>query len=281
MSYDYTKVALLHPERIPAFRGYAPSRRFDPRPRDDPAHNAWFLANASHLAYHDRAATEETLRDVGCELVDFFDSGRSTQGFLARGDGFAILAFRGTEPDDFRDLLRDVDTRPAVFPGTEARVHAGFLEALDEVWPTVAARLGAVDDVPVWYTGHSLGAALATLAAARIPPAGVATFGSPRVGDPAFGERVADVRIVRVVLCSDVVTTLPPLVLPFRHVGTEWYITSQEQVVCEPPPPLTARDRRRGRRRFFWSFRWLDPRNVLVRELADHAIVNYVAALEG
>lgn len=39
----------------------------------------------------------------------------------------------------------------------------------------------------VWFTGHSLGAALATLAADLFEPArGVCTLGSPRVGDVAF-----------------------------------------------------------------------------------------------
>ena len=44
------------------------------------------------------------------------------------------------------------------------------------------------DGLPIWYTGHSLGAALAILAASRKRPAALATFGAPIVvddGNPA------------------------------------------------------------------------------------------------
>jgi hypothetical protein len=66
---------------------------------------------------------------------------------------------------------------------------------------------------PVWFTGHSLGAALATLAAHRCATtAGIYTFGSPRVADQGFASnfnnRFAG-KSFRIVNGTDVVTTIP------------------------------------------------------------------------
>ena len=81
--------------------------------------------------------------------------------------------------------------------GPLGRVHTGFYHALQDIWPQMQTRIGQLrsDDRdnarpqrPLWITGHSLGAAMATLAAAELimrdePFYGGYTFGSPRCGD--------------------------------------------------------------------------------------------------
>jgi hypothetical protein len=67
-------------------------------------------------------------------------------------------------------------------------------------------------------TGHSLGAALATLSAGRYGSVqGVYTFGSPRVGDEVFKKNF-DVKIFRIVNNDDIVSQLPPRG-KYLHVG--------------------------------------------------------------
>jgi triacylglycerol lipase len=67
--------------------------------------------------------------------------------------------------------------------------------------------------LPLFITGHSLGGALATVAAKKLAnPAGIAacyTFGSPRVGDE---EWISSIKtpIYRIVNAADCVTMLPP-----------------------------------------------------------------------
>ncbi|MCK7478059.1 MAG: lipase family protein [Candidatus Moduliflexus flocculans] len=70
-----------------------------------------------------------------------------------------------------------------------SKVHRGFKSALEEVWDDLFPYLKALQGrgCRIWMTGHSLGAALATLAADRYGEVqGVYTFGSPRVGNGRF-----------------------------------------------------------------------------------------------
>lgn len=304
MPYAYTVDALFHPATQPVFVGVAAQPRFRPDARGFDLANAWWLANAAHLAYYDADGVERELGRVGLKLVEFFDAG-STQGFLAAGDAFAILAFRGTKAEDREDLRADANffltpfgAQPptAAGPGAWAgmsdlvdalsgqgtRVHLGFRDALDQVWVRVDAQLAelAARGVPVWNTGHSLGAALATLAAARRTPAALYTFGSPRVGNEAFTGLLARGAVQRIVNCCDIVATVPPEVFGYRHAGEQRFLTPRAHVRTDPPPWRIFIDQVYGVIGF-WSRRPFFRRDtVKVRFLADHAIVNYTLALE-
>lgn len=59
-------------------------------------------------------------------------------------------------------------------------------------------------------TGHSLGAALATLAATLELSAELITIGSPRVGNDEFVQLRATRAVKRFVNCADIVTRVPP-----------------------------------------------------------------------
>jgi predicted lipase len=146
-------------------------------------------------------------------------------------------------------------------------VHNGFKAQLDELWPTIDAALATVT-CPIFYTGHSLGAALATLAAARRPPQAVYAFGSPLVGNNAFARMTARLPIHRVVDGNDIVTVVPPREFGFVHVGTEHRIG-----VSKKEPKLTTRVL--GALRSLAQIHRHPP-----KYLADHAPKNYVERLQ-
>ena len=75
--------------------------------------------------------------------------------------------------------------------GVGARFHKGFVDAIAEVWEPLAAAVEAelkANDRPLWITGHSLGGALALLAAWLLKRRfvlvhEVCTFGAPMIGN--------------------------------------------------------------------------------------------------
>ena len=225
----------------------ADRRPFDASASDPSPVHGWWLAEASALAYH---PYPEIARTVGPLVATVAPVGEDTtgsvasgppadprgadpqsrpvraRGYVASGDGFVLVVFCGTEVSNpgmlFQDLLVDLDLRPPVAPGwIEGRVHRGFADAFDTVWDQVRDELErrtAGNGAKVWFAGHSLGAAVATLAVARwnaqAPhvPAALYTFGSPRVGDKEFASACerGKFRIYRYVHNQDIVARVPP-----------------------------------------------------------------------
>jgi triacylglycerol lipase len=262
---------LLRPGDADEFFVREPLPLFDPAALGYSAANAWWLAELSRIAYRrDRPETVaplepcrgELTRRAGLEEIGFARSEQTgSAALIVRGSipsPFAILAFRGTE-QEIQNFLCDAETwRVSEFGGT-AKVHSGFKRALDSIWMPIAKVLDTLD-CPMFYTGHSLGAALATLAAARRAPQAVYAFGSPRVGDARFVEKLRNVPVFRVIHGNDVVTTVPPEALGFRHVGEERRLGARELSLPNLDP------------RAMWS-----QLTTPVGPLADHAPMRYVS----
>lgn len=199
-----------------------------------------------------------------------------------------MIAFRGTEPDDKRDLFADLKAFPLAWAGA-AWVHSGFAKALELVEDRVAA---ATKNPPgrVVMTGHSLGAALATLAASRHADSRLYTFGSPRVGNAAFAATISRERHRRYVDFVDAVTTVPPPLgtLAYVHLEPATFIDA-EGILHPDLPDAQIRDlqAKAGSRRLdveglvehFRSRNMLGANGIPLRDLTDHAPFNYVAPL--
>ncbi len=199
--------------------------------------NAWWLIEAATLSYAEEDFVKMRFQKAGLPEVEYF-TGKSTQCYVAHNNDFVIVAFRGTESrkregkDDIRDIVEDIkadaDIR-LVDSGKKGKVHRGFNEALDEIWDELSAYIHDLHNKgrDVWITGHSLGAALATLAAFRFHPVkGLYTFGSPRVGDSGFCKNYP-VTSYRFENNNDIVCKVPPP-MPglYSHVGKLKYIGS-------------------------------------------------------
>jgi len=123
---------------------------------------AHVLAGASQAVYLDESEVEDWATDRGFNEFMWFDT-HDTQAAVMADDDRCILAFRGTE--SIADWLTDMDVFKE--PGVYGRVHQGFQGALNDVWPEIAPVLAGLSDRELFVTGHSLGAALATLATAE------------------------------------------------------------------------------------------------------------------
>jgi len=142
---------------------------------------------------------------------------------VAEGHGATIVAFSGTDPLKIEDWIKDFTLAPE--PNV---LHRGFKTALDAVWPTIEEVIKRRPDQPLFFTGHSMGAALALLGAehslnrAGITPTAVYTYGTPRTGGLDFVtsyEKLGE-KTFRLVHGNDIVATVPPSANGnFRHVG--------------------------------------------------------------
>jgi hypothetical protein len=203
---------------------------------------AWVLAAMSHLVYdqfeeEDGKAKElliAKLNGGGFQWVDgFVDPKTDTQAFLVRARDYAILAFRGTEITKRQDVKTDVAaTRVSIIEG---RVHTGFIQAYKSIEKQIEASIEKVKELPLYITGHSLGAALATIATQylernhliRDQIAACYTFGSPRVGNNEF-DREFRSAIYRVVNTTDIVTIVPLLAMGYIYIGDVRFLERKE-----------------------------------------------------
>jgi pimeloyl-ACP methyl ester carboxylesterase len=263
--------------------------------KDIPASNvAAVCAEMARLAYcrkepafsFDRDQIAEVLQGRGY-TPQFFESkgasdGSGTHGLLAMDhpNKVAIVAFRGTDALDHIDLADDADALPIRWEGG-GKVHEGFAEALDHVKEDLLPAIDALkaQQYKMLYAGHSLGAAMATLLASLRPPDHLYTIGSPRVGNRDFLATLAKVDSSRFVDCCDIVTRLPPeLVGVYDHLGPPLYIDRNRKVRKDPGKWTMRLDQFRASLKYLQDFSAIKG-NVAVRELADHAPINYVDAI--
>jgi len=237
-----TVEGLLHPPGadFPYFAG-ADRFPFEPHTPGYSAVNAWWLADACFLVYGDSRFIEDTLKSTplpgqGFRMAWLGSSG-DNRGMILENDDALIVVFRGTRLQvhsllekaeilvmNQDDLWVDGQFLPAVHQAG-GRVHSGFLKAFGEVSELLDGLVSAKKpSQTVWLTGHSLGGALATLAAAHLgrdAVNGLYTYGSPRVGDAAFVKVLPERGYYRFVHRDDWVTTVPPKILGYVHAGVE------------------------------------------------------------
>ena len=155
---------------------------------------------------------ERSLEQVGLELIEPL-SANATQAYVAYNNKFAVLAFRGTEANRMKDIRADAKATQKACP-TGERVHSGFMQQYDDISFKLEKALddSRIKGKPLFITGHSLGGAVATIAARRLDAerqiAACYTFGSPRVGTEGW---VAQIKtpIYRIVNSADPVPMVP------------------------------------------------------------------------
>ncbi|WP_455362639.1 lipase family protein [Streptomyces sp. SYSU K21746] len=252
--------------------------------------HAYWLAQASDLAYKNEATIEDQARRWGFGRVRHHRSQftppfplQDTQAYTIASDHMIISAFRGTEPAQIRDWLSDATTPPRPGPGKTGFIHHGFGEALESVFPDVKDALAEfrTNGQTVWFTGHSLGGALAMLAGARmyleeprLQADGVYTFGQPRTCDrmlaTAYNKGFKQ-RMYRFVNNNDIVPQLPPEPV-YTHVESLRYIDSDGRIRESVSMLGGLTDRARGLT--------ADPFAPASDGVRDHSIRRYIAALE-
>ncbi len=278
LAYDPTNDALLRPElRNTVFSSHTQH-----------GHIA-VAVEAARLAYYrfeesdaEMARLTQALALAGYGDLKTFTSnsfvGTEAFGAVHASDGTALLAFRGTQPDKLADLGTDANALLARWERGTGSAHLGFQNAYEAVREDIADwRTGLAAGTQLIMSGHSLGAALACLCASiSTPPARLVTVGGPRTGDRAFVDSITG-PWTRLVDCCDFVTRVPPTFLGYAHPDFRTYITWDGQIRENPTDDLIADDREQGRLDYLKKHAWRKG-TVMVRDLADHAPINYARA---
>jgi triacylglycerol lipase len=278
MKYQASLSALLFPEKLPPM--FKPAREYtDEMVAVEAARLSYFKFERDALS---RAIIESSLAMAGYDHVEFFsgkEHGGQAVAALQIAGNDALIVFRGTQPNDITDVATDLDIARSPWPegGT---VHSGFRTSFEELWSDVHDWQGRTAGRHKVIAGHSLGSGLATLCATRFDDRTLVTIGSSRVGDAAFASLLNGVDIRRFVGCCDVVTSLPPHSAGFRHVGRPRYLDRNGTDLGDAPPEVIAADREHARLDYLVKFSWRIG-DVGLRDLADHAPINYVSAILG
>ena len=235
------------------------------------------FARLSQIAYLDQKAATKKAKAMGFTTVEFYNlDGAQTYRFMNKHD--LVIACRGTEPTEFNDIKADLKAMP-VIAETVSRVHRGFKKEVDDLWPMVLEDLERTvnDKKKIWFCGHSLGAAMATIMASRChlypdvePVEELYTYGSPRVGWPTYCNSLG-VTHHRWKNNNDIVTSVPLAIMGYRHHGEEHYINAYGNV-RKPTAWQLVKDKLRGM--------WIGIKKGKIDNFSDHSMVEYVRHLE-
>ena len=286
MSYDSSWQALLDPGQssdwfvdFNKITSFAHGASYQPN-------SAWLCCEVSRLCYFDHQRDPQHFQSIlGRAQLSLVDTVH-TDGLLCHllvvnprlAHPFTLLAFRGTaQPENW---LFNLNIRTASWCGA-AKVHEGFLAAFEKLWSKIARNLSELPR-PCYFTGHSLGGALAILAAGRHKPEGTYTFGAPKVGNAEFARQVeACTAIFRVLNHSDLVTTLPwksPM-CHLEHAGECHYLNSEGERVLNPPPYAMTENPQQSPPD--WRALLAIPSKIgqPIKSLSDHSPINYLRLL--
>lgn len=236
------------------------------------------FANLASIAYMDKDSAKKAVKKLGFTTVEFYNKdGAQAYRFMNKDD--IVIACRGTQPNEFNDIKADLKAMP-VMAETVSRVHRGFKAEVDELWPTIQEDILRKANVnkTLWFCGHSLGAAMATIMASRCKhdidlndPIELYTFGSPRVGWKGYCDSL-NVEHHRWVNNNDIVTRVPLAIMGYKHHGHEHYINAYGKL-RNPTGWQRTKDRFRGM--------WMGIKQGKIDSFGDHSMSEYIKHIEG
>lgn len=247
---------------------------------------------ASHIAYFDKVQARQTCDSWGLKNCHFI-ARDNTECFVAGDGNIAIVAFRGTET-----LLADwlTDLNAIGTTKTYGRVHRGFWAAFQGVADLLDAAIADLGAPTLVLTGHSLGGALAVIAAAewlnKYRIGSIYTYGQPAAGKgyfTGFMQENFDNRFYRFVNDDDIVPMVPPL---YHHTGQLYHFgpgnaltnRTESMFAGEETPTMTPEQFDRLRlallqQRSVIGGREGETQEGLFPSFSDHTLARYISKI--
>ena len=234
------------------------------------------FAKISRDTYLNPDKAKSAFSEYGYSIIKFFDKNGAQAYYLTNGVE-RVLSFRGTEVTQKSDIRADL-TSGKNYESNKTLVHVGFRKEVNKIWEDILQELlndKSDQSAPLYITGHSLGAAMATIAASRLQETmkveALITFGSPRVGTQEFVDNLK-VEHHRVQNNNDAVTKVPLWIMGFRHHGTNVYLNYYGEIRYLTPWQR-FKDMMRSRRRSYQKLEFFNA-------LTDHMMANYISKLD-
>lgn len=270
--------------------------------------NAYWMARLASVAYIKKDDPEgspdvaKILADLKQEDPKFSSvtgfSKNSSQAILVEHEDFFTMAFRGT--DELGDWLDNFDliVTPVLLlvegEKLDGYFHKGFWKATEDIWEPLLAKYQQFQQQdrdkqkdlkqkkvrPLFLTGHSLGGAMATIAATKLihqdlPFISTYTFGQPRTMTHNTARIIngkAENRFFRFQNNNDMVTRAPARAVGYSHVGSFVYISEDKSLHND----------------IGWWYRFLDSAEGVIKAIPkkgldgveDHSMSDYLQAVE-
>jgi triacylglycerol lipase len=270
--------------------------------------NAYWMARLASVAYIKKddalGSPDEAkiLADLQKEDPKFSSvtgfSKNSSQAILVEHKDFFTMAFRGT--DELLDWLDNFELiiKPVLLlvkgEKLDGYFHQGFWKATDDIWEPLLAKYQQFQQEdrdkqkdlkqkkvrPLFLTGHSLGGAMATIAAANLihqdlPFICTYTFGQPRAMTHNTARIIngkVETRFFRFQNNNDIVTRAPARASGYSHVGSFVYISEDKTLHDD----------------IGWWYRFLDSVEGIIDAIPkagldgveDHSMSDYLKAVQ-
>lgn len=234
------------------------------------------FAKLASISYLQEKDAKKQAKALGFTEIEFYNrDGAQSYRFQNKTD--LVIACRGTQPTQWNDIKADLQAMP-VISETVSRVHKGFKKEVDDIWPFIKEDLIAKQPTQdLWFCGHSLGAAMATIMASRclhddtVPdPIELYTYGSPRVGWQKYCNSLC-IKHHRWVNNNDIVTRVPLTIMGYKHHGEEHYMNAYGQV-RNPTGWQRVKDR--------WRGVIMGIKKGSIDSFSDHSMTEYIKNIE-
>ena len=96
------------------------------------------LSSYSYLTWGEAVPLSKKMGYNNVELID----NQNAQCMIFENDTDIVVAFRGTEPDQLKDVIADLKSWKHRSKG-KGRVHDGFYDEVKKVWDDVVAYIDA------------------------------------------------------------------------------------------------------------------------------------------
>lgn len=181
----------------------------------------------SELAYFKSDTIKETFSDFKYKNLKIYEK-NDVQAYLIEFKNFVIVSFRGTLAYNWYQIRADLKYWKKKFMGI--RAHSGFVDVLNNISDELEADLRKIENKKIIFTGHSMGAALATLMSLKVKPNDICLFATPKVaGGKKFRKAFDGCKCYRINHKWDWVRLLPPFFLGFyQHICPAITLSTKE-----------------------------------------------------